>query len=376
MAHSYTEHSDWTLLVSDPLVSVVMPAYNHERYLREAIEGVIGQKTNFPFELIISDDCSTDGTLGIALRYQLEYPRLIRVLSSDRRVGMHENDARIYAVVRGMYLAFCEGDDSWHRADKLSKQVAVLQKDPRVALVCSSWRTVSDDGVLLVPDVLALDKTCLHPFGLDEILSGHVKTLTVCTNTAVIQRALRESPLCKTGRYPFGDAPMWVEASQRGDCLCLPEEYATYRLSRDSVTRPHYIMDVYRFIAGAAEFDRDVLGIYRLPRGEKAAVEVRIQATRKRLRALAFLGESSKVREELWWLCRLGAKVNIQDYLLYLGAVFSQPGTIGAAWRKWALLRWHAFTKRRTGAIPITRPFESAVGRAATRPDAEVLPIP
>src|SRR6266567_4559690 len=246
MAHSYTEHSDRNLLVSDPLVSVVMPTYNHERYLRDAIEGVVGQKTNYPFELIISDDCSIDGTLGIALRYQHEYPMLIRVLSSDGRVGMHENDARIYATVRGMYMAFCEGDDSWHRADKLSEQVALLEKDPRIALVCSSWRTVSDDGVVLVNDVLALDKTCVHPFGLDEILSGYVKTLTVCTKTALIQRALRESPLCKTGRYPFGDAPMWVEASQHGDCLCLPEEYATYRLSRNSVTRPRDIMDVYR----------------------------------------------------------------------------------------------------------------------------------
>lgn len=279
---------------------------------------------------------------------------------------MHENDARIYAAVRGKYMAFCEGDDSWHRTDKLSEQIALLEKDPRVALVCSSWRTVSDEGVLLVPDVLTLDKTCLHPFGLDEILSGQVKTLTVCTKTALIQRALRESPLCKTGRYPFGDAPMWVEASQHGDCLCLPDEYATYRLSRDSVTRPRDIMDVYRFIAGAAEFDRDVLGLYPFPRGKKAAVEVRIQATRKRLRALAFLGEATKVREELWWLCRLGAKVNIRDYLLYLGAAFSQPGTLGAAWRRWALLSWHAYTKRRTGAMPITRPFEGAVGRAAT----------
>ena len=114
MAHSYTEHSDRNLLVSDPLVSVVMPAYNHERYLGEAIEGVVRQQANFPIELIISDDCSTDSTLRIALRYQFECPRLIRVLSANRRVGMHENNARIYAAVRGKYMAFCEGDD-WHR---------------------------------------------------------------------------------------------------------------------------------------------------------------------------------------------------------------------------------------------------------------------
>ena len=214
------------------------------------------------------------------------------------------------------------------------------------------------------PDVLTLDKTCLHPFGLDEILSGQVKTLTVCTKTALIQRALRESPLCKTGRYPFGDAPMWVEASRRGDfSASLMTPPIGSRELCYSPSRHHGCLPVYR---RCGQFDRDVLGLYPFPRGKKAAVEVRIQATRKRLRALAFLGEATKVREELWWLCRLGAKVNIRDYLLYLGAAFSQPGTLGAAWRRWALLSWHAYTKRRTGAMPITRPFEGAVGRAAT----------
>src|SRR5947209_4324540 len=123
MPHSHFEYADWNCLVPEPIVSVVMPTYNHQCYLGEAIEGVLNQQTQFPFELIIGDDCSSDGTLEVALRYQRQRPDLIRVLTSDSRLGMHENDMRIFSAVRGRYIAFCEGDDFWHRTDKLNRQI-------------------------------------------------------------------------------------------------------------------------------------------------------------------------------------------------------------------------------------------------------------
>ena len=347
MAHTYIEHSDWNCLPSEPLVSIAMATYNHERYLQDAIEGIVRQCTDFPIELIIGDDCSTDRTGEIARAYQRAYPGIIRVLSGERNVGMHENGARIISVARGRYLAFCEGDDFWHRPDKLSVQVQLLESDPAISLVCSSWRIISEKGVILVPDVLGLDKSSMQWFGLDDILAERVKTVTVCTKTELVRQGLKKSPLCRLGRYPFGDAPMWVEASHQGRCVCLPQEYGTYRLSSNSATRPRDIMDVYWFIAGACEFDRDVLEIYRLPQGEQAATEVRILATRKRLHALALLGEAGRVREELRWLYRLGARPHFREHLLYVGSILSQPGTLGASSRGWLLRAWHALPGHR-----------------------------
>ena len=347
MPHSQFEHADLSCLVPYPVVSVVMPTYNHQCYLGEAIEGVLNQRTEFPFELIVGDDCSSDGTREIALRYQRQRPDIVRVLTSENRMGMHKNDTRIFSAVRGRYMAFCEGDDYWHRADKLSRQIEILENDAQASLVCSSWRVVSDRGDLLNPDALCFDRSQVHRLDLHDILCGRVKTVTVCARTTVIQKALRESPLCKAGRYPFGDAPMWVEASRAGNCLCLPHDYGTYRLSRESVTRPRDMMDVYRFIAAASEFDRDVLGLYPLPQGDVLAATARIQATRKRLRALAFLGEASQVREEIRWLRRLGAKIRLRDYFLFAGSILSQPGTIGARSRQWALLTWHSYPHSR-----------------------------
>ncbi len=151
---------------------------------------------------------------------------------------------------------------------------------------------------------------------------------------------------------------MWVEAGRRGHCLCLPQPYAAYRLSLNSATRPRDIMDVYRFIAGSCEFDRDVLGIYRLPQGEKAGLEARIHATRKRLRALALLGEFSQVCEELRWLNGLGARAHFREYLLSLFAMLTRPGSFAAPIRRWLLLAWHALSRgseRTTASSVVTR---------------------
>src|SRR4051794_11173124 len=85
------EVSDQTLLCAAPLVSVLMITYNHEDYIAEAIEGVLAQKTDFPIELLIGEDCSTDGTPDIVEDYRRRHPHLIRVITSKYNVGVLRN---------------------------------------------------------------------------------------------------------------------------------------------------------------------------------------------------------------------------------------------------------------------------------------------
>ena len=116
------------IMVITPVVSVNMITYNHGLYLAQAIEGVIKQNTDFPIELVIAEDCSTDNTREIALDYQRRYPHLIRVIYSDQNVGMMANDRRAVAACRGEFIAYCEGDDYWIDPEKLREQVAALSK--------------------------------------------------------------------------------------------------------------------------------------------------------------------------------------------------------------------------------------------------------
>ena len=129
MSTTYSEYSDTTFLVEDPLVSVVMITYNHEPYIAQAIEGVVSQETDFPIELIIGEDCSTDRTREIVLEFQRRYPEIIRVLFSGKNVGMQTNGTRTILAARGEYMAICEGDDWWHRKDKLQIQIPFFLAD-------------------------------------------------------------------------------------------------------------------------------------------------------------------------------------------------------------------------------------------------------
>ncbi len=116
------------------MVSVVMPTYNHEKYIRQAIEGVLMQKTDFLFELIIVEDCSTDETKNIALEYADQYPGKINVLTSEKNLGITDNYIRAMGSISGKYIALCEGDDYWTDPSKLQKQVDFLEAHPDCSL--------------------------------------------------------------------------------------------------------------------------------------------------------------------------------------------------------------------------------------------------
>ena len=107
-----------------------MPVYNHEKYLKKAIDSVIGQDTTFPFEIIIHDDASTDNSAQIIRRYASRYPdRIVPVIQTKNQYSMNINIFINYELpkVRGKYIAFCEGDDYWTDKKKLQTQVEYLE---------------------------------------------------------------------------------------------------------------------------------------------------------------------------------------------------------------------------------------------------------
>lgn len=116
--------------MSAPLVSVVTITYNHEPWIARTIEGVLAQEVDFPLEMVIAEDCSTDGTRAVCERYAEAHPDIIRLLPSERNLGIIPNERRAMAAARGKYIAFCEGDDYWTEPSKLQRQVDFLESHP------------------------------------------------------------------------------------------------------------------------------------------------------------------------------------------------------------------------------------------------------
>lgn len=111
-------------------VSVIMSVYNHGPYIAKAIESVIEQKTNFCFELLIGEDCSTDNTKTIIEKYEKKFPHIIKVKYWEKNVGPKENGDFLFRNAKGKYLAICEGDDYWCDKNKLQKQFDFLEQNP------------------------------------------------------------------------------------------------------------------------------------------------------------------------------------------------------------------------------------------------------
>lgn len=131
-----------------PLASVIILAYNQNAYISECIDGAVSQDTTFPIEIILADDCSTDGTREICEEYAAKCPELIKLLPSDRNVGAVANEQRAFLAAKGKYIATCEGDDLWTDSLKLQKQVDFLEANPGYSVCFHRYKKMhTEDGI-------------------------------------------------------------------------------------------------------------------------------------------------------------------------------------------------------------------------------------
>lgn len=129
-----------------PLVSVAMLTFNHERFIRQAVESVLCQKTDFEIEIVISDDSSTDATPEILRELQVDSADQIRLLHHDSRLGVNRNLLETLKTCRGNFIALLEGDDFWLGEEKLATQIAFLESHPECSSVHHNvFRQVDDD---------------------------------------------------------------------------------------------------------------------------------------------------------------------------------------------------------------------------------------
>lgn len=252
------EISTQTQLVENPRVSVLMITYNHAAFLAEAIEGVVGQKCDFPFELIIGEDASNDATRQIALEYQKRYPEIIRVVYSERNVGMNLNSMRIFHLARGEYVSYCEGDDFWCAQDKLARQVALMESAPDCVIVHSDWTRAMLKGGTWKYDIDASIHRRTNPKYLSGDLSKfwyYPKTLRTCTILLrrETMRQWYDSGLMGMD-YRFGDAVLSSWITRKGRVAYLPMVTAVYRVSPNSALRAGAKSRV-AFYLSALEFD-------------------------------------------------------------------------------------------------------------------------
>ena len=225
-----------------PLVSVHIITYNHRPYIAQAIEGALQQQTSFPLEIVIGEDCSTDGTRQIVFDYQRQYPQAIRVITSEHNVGVHPNALRAYNACRGKYVAFCDGDDYWHDPHKLQRQVDFLETHPGYSLVHTDADWLVDATGEVTP---CWHKTHGHAIAQGDVyerllVDNHIMTCTVCVRKECLDRCLNDPAAVRGDDRIVGDYPRWLLLSTRSKVGYLNVSTATRRVLTHSASKsPH-----------------------------------------------------------------------------------------------------------------------------------------
>ncbi len=246
-----------------PLVSVVCITYNHEPYIRDAIEGFLMQETDFPFEIIIHDDASTDRTAEIVKEYAKQYPNLIiPILQSENQYSKGKKASVIcFAKARGEYIAICEGDDYWIHPRKIQTQIEALRerKDCELCFHPAFERNERTRKKKIIAKHAKKEKV----FSTREVISGDGGFCP--TASLVIKRSVvSKMPDWFYKEAPIGDYFWQVYGSLKGGALYLNEPMCIYRTHTNgswSARMRHienHIRFNRRFLSTLDNLDRDL----------------------------------------------------------------------------------------------------------------------
>ena len=234
-------------MTGDPLVSIRCLVYNHEPYLRQCLAGFVMQQTTFPFEAIVHDDASTDGSAAILREYAEKYPDIIKpIYETENQWGKGTISKSMDAAMHpnSKYIASCEGDDYWTDPNKLQIQVDFLENHPDFALTVheyTEWDELKKDfrthRIKYLKDID--DDLTLT---LDDFATGVFFTKTL---TGVYRRfSLQSSKFDKYGAK--FDMTLFYALMTQGKCRLINRVMGCYRIQPNSLTASKNIKE-FRF---------------------------------------------------------------------------------------------------------------------------------
>ena len=211
--------------VPAPLVSVQTITYQHGAFIRQCMDGVLMQRTSFPFEYVIGEDFSTDGTREIVLEYAKRHPNAIRVITADKNVGAKANVCRTLVACRGKYIALCEGDDYWTDPLKLQKQVDFLEAHPECSMCFHEAYDLWPDG-RKVEYVRSHQKDIKPFYGLEDVVARHfIPTASMVFRNGLIDLSHPEFP-----QITAGDWMLHVMLAEKGALAFLDQNWSVRRI--------------------------------------------------------------------------------------------------------------------------------------------------
>lgn len=217
------------------MVSICCITYNHEKYIRNALDSFLAQKVDFDVEIIVHDDCSLDNTANILKEYQKKYPEKIKLILQNE--NQYSKGKRIFRELLvpftvGKYVAFCEGDDFWSDPYKLKKQVDVMEKNPECSFCAHLVQVVDETGCKLKKTIpnLSLESGIIDADQWRDYLKYDifVQTSSYMIRGDVARRYSNEN-LDYLKNAPVGDLFYQVYSAEYGNLYYINESMSCYR---------------------------------------------------------------------------------------------------------------------------------------------------
>ena len=237
-------------MTGDPLVSIRCAVYNHEPFLRQCLDGFVMQQTTFPFEAIVHDDASTDGSAAIIREYAEKYPDIIKPIyeteNQYRKGAASESGKKIDAAFNPntKYYALCEGDDYWTDPNKLQIQVDFLEAHPDYSLTVHEYTEWDEEKKSFRPHrIKFLENTTEDlTLTLDDFATGVFFTKTL---TAVYRKSSIRASKWRIYNVYF-DMTRFYALMTQGKCLLFNRVMGCYRVQPNSVTSSKNISEFRR----------------------------------------------------------------------------------------------------------------------------------
>lgn len=212
---------------NDVMVSIYCKAYNHEKYIRDCLDGFVNQKTDFKYEVIIHDDASTDATAAIIREYEAKYPDIIRPIYQTE--NQYSNRVKVFStfmlpLMRGKYIACCEGDDYWTDDGKLQMQVDFLEAHPDFSACVHNTEIVNMSNGKRFVNYPAEDRV----YGPEDMIAGAM----VCYHTSSLMYRIeyaRNRPEFLRMQSGVGDYPLSIYLALSGSIQYFGKVMSVYR---------------------------------------------------------------------------------------------------------------------------------------------------
>ena len=216
--------------MSNLMLSICVITYNQKEFIAQTLNSILTQEHDYSYEIIIGDDCSTDGTQEIIKKYESQYPDIIKPLYNQKNIGVIDNYFNVINHCFGKYIMECAGDD-WWLPEKIASQISYMENNPNVGMIYGKARIWNENNNTY--SRFQLGSNCGGT--RDLLLQNPIPAVTVCFRRKLIYEYINEINPCAKD-WKMEDYPFWIYCSYKSNIQFINDTIAVYRQIDNSIS--------------------------------------------------------------------------------------------------------------------------------------------